>query len=533
MDDEAAVAADLQNGKRTLMQPPDARQGVPAGDAGQSLSRSTMEGVKWTYAASLVGALLQVGYTAAMARLLTPSDFGVLAVAMVFLRFGQHFAQMGVGPAIVQSPTMTDRKVSSGFALTMALSVAMAAAFIAIAGFAKALLDDPEIVPVVRVMALGMVLIAAGTTAESLLRRELRFRRLAINQLASFSIGYILVGITCAVLGGGVWSLVAAHLSQLALNGALNTNARRHPVGLGWTRSDAADLISFGGRVSVISFMEFLGSSLDTLVIGRVAGSGALGQYNRAFFLVHLPLEKLLQGVQRVLFPAFSRIQTERERLARVYRSALGLTGAMVVPTAAGMSMAAVPLVLAVLGDRWLPAADLLPFLAFSAAGSLLALPGAIACEATADLNRKLLLQSSHVTLLFLLLLAAGSDLRMLAGAVAVAQLIRVVGYFGFMRRVIGVTLREQFALLLPAFSTGAMIAAAGALWNTLFAEQLSPLALLAVHVASGMILLLLSLRIGPLSIVRRDLVVWLDRAASLSNVPAAIRRLGGLTSGL
>jgi lipopolysaccharide exporter len=493
------------------------------------LSKSTFKGLQWTYGASIVGSLLQVGYTAAMGRLLSPADFGVLAIALVFLRFGQYFAQMGVGPALVQSPTMTDRKVQTAFAMNVILSTAVALIFVAIAGLSRNLLDDASVVPVVRVMAVGMVLGGLGTTAEALLRRELRFRQLAINQLISFVVGYLLVGLTSAVLGAGVWSLVAAHLSQTALHTILNVVARPHPVRGGVDRREAVLLVSFGGRVSVIGFTEFLGTSLDTLVIGRVAGGAALGQYNRAYLLVNLPLERLMQGIQSVLFPAFSQIQGERERLARVYRSALGVAAAVLIPTATGMAVAAAPLVRVVLGDQWTLAGQVLPFLAFSAVGSLLALLGAIICEATADLNRKLALQASHVVVLLTLLLAAGSDLRTLAAAVATAQTVRIVGYFALMRRTLGTTFPEHLRILAPAVGTGVAIGAVGIVLNRLLGG-LTSLPLLGVHVATGALVLLMSFRVGPLSGVRRDLAIWLDRASALERVPAVVRRVSGLS---
>jgi lipopolysaccharide exporter len=492
------------------------------------LSKSTFKGLQWTYGASIVGSLLQVGYTAAMGRLLSPADFGVLAIALVFLRFGQYFAQMGVGPALIQSPTMTDRKIRTAFAMNVVLSTTVALVFVAIAGLSRNLLDDASVVPVVRVMAAGMVLGGLGTTAEALLRRELRFRQLAINQLVSFAVGYLLVGLSAAALGAGVWSLVAAHLSQTALHTVMNVTARRHPMRGGWNRREAVELVSFGGRVSIIGFTEFLGTSLDTLVIGRVAGGAPLGQYNRAYLLVNLPLERLMHGVQSVLFPAFSQIQEERERLARVYRSALGVAAAVLIPTATGMAMAAAPLVRVVLGDQWTLAGQVLPFLAFSAVGSLLALLGAITCEATADLNRKLVLQSSHVVVLLALLLAAGSDLRMLAAAVATAQTVRIVGYFALMSRTLGTTLFEHLRILAPAIGTGLAIAALGVVVNR-FLGDLPALLLLGTHVAMGALILLASFRAGPLSGVRRDLAVWLERASALDKVPPLLRRVSGL----
>lgn len=498
-------------------------------EARTPLTKSTFKGLQWTYLASILGGVLQLGYTAIMGRLLRPTDFGVLAIAIVFLRFGQYFAQMGVGPALVQSPDMSNRKISTAFRMNVILSATVAAIFGAFAGLATLILDDPVVVPVVRVMALSLVIAGIGTTAESLLRRRLRFKRLAINQLVSFVAGYLVIGLSTALLGAGVWSLVAANLSQASINAVLNIHAHRHPVRAGWSGRDARALISFGGRVSVIGFTEFLGSSLDTMLIGRIAGSNSLGQYNRAFLIVNLPLERLMQGVQRVLFPAFSRIQDQRERLARVYRSSLGIAGAVLIPTGAGMALAAAPMVLVVLGDQWSVSARVLPFLALAAVANLLSLFGAIVCESTADLNRKLALQCLHVVALFVFLLMAGSDLRDLAIAVMLAQLIRVLGYFGFMRRTLGVSLRQHMRILLPAMVTGAVVAGVGAVWNLLFAATLPPVALLSLHVASGAVLLLASLRVGPLSAVRRDLVAWLKQASALESVPKRLRHLAGL----
>jgi lipopolysaccharide exporter len=498
-------------------------------DLGQGLSKRTWSGLQWTYGAALLGALLQLGYTAAMGRLLSPSDFGVLAMAGVFLRFGQYFAEMGMGAALVQAPLMSASKVRTAFAMNLALSLAVAIAFVALADLVRHLLDDPVIVPVVQVLAFGMVLGALGTTAQSLLRRELRFQRLAVNQLISFVFGYLLVGLSLAVLGAGVWSLVAAHLSQELVRSLLDLAARPHPVRGGWSRADATSLFRFGGRVSVIGFAEFLGTSLDTLVIGRVAGGERLGQYNRAFLLVNLPLEQLLRGVQQVLFPAFSRIQEQRERLSRVYWSAFGIAAAILIPTATGIAWAAAPLTLVLLGGQWGEAAQIVPFLAVGAAVGLLALLAAIICESTADLNRKLALQTFHVVALLGLLLAAGTDLRRLAAAVAIAQLIRGVGYFSLMRRTLSTTMRQHLTALLPSLATGAAVSLAGWTWNNLFTE-LRPSALLFAHIVSGGLLLFLSFRFGPLSGVRADLTVWLDRANALDRVPAWLRRLGGLT---
>ncbi|MBA2316202.1 MAG: oligosaccharide flippase family protein [Euzebyales bacterium] len=204
-----------------------------------NLTSRTLGAFKWTYGSYAASAVVQIGYTAAMARLLVPEDFGLVAMAALFLRFGGYFAQMGVGQALIQKAELDDEDIRTGFTSSVLLGAGMSAVFFAGAPAAALLFDSARVVPVAQVLALSFLLQGAGITAESLLRRQLRFKTLALVEVVSSVLGYMAVGLAFAVAGAGVWSLVAAGLAQAALASLIAMALMRHPMRplLAWDRA--------------------------------------------------------------------------------------------------------------------------------------------------------------------------------------------------------------------------------------------------------------------------------------------------------
>jgi lipopolysaccharide exporter len=329
-------------------------------------------------------------------------------------------------------------------------------------------------------------------TARGLLRRHLEFRLLALVDVASYAVGYVAVGITAASLGAGVWSLVAAALMQAAISSAGSYALARHDLRPVFRWREIGELYGFGGRVSVISLLEFFGISLDSLFVGRYAGAALLGQYNRGQLLANLPLEHLSHGMTRVLFPAFSSIQHQIGRLRRAYLSAIRLMTFIILPTAAGMAAAADTLVRVVLGPGWEAAAGVLPYLLLVAAVNLTAMLPAIVSEATAALNKKLLIQSAHVAVLGLLLLnAVGGTLESYAQAVALAAGMRLVAYVVAMRWVLRLSVQAHAKTLGPAFVTALLVALSVAATTRIVAAAFPAAMMLVLQVSTGAVVLL------------------------------------------
>ena len=465
------------------------------------LTSKTLHGVKWSYLATVANIVLQLGLSAVLARLLEPRAFGTVAMALVVLQFGNFFAQLGVGRALIQKPSLSAEEVRAGFTSSLGLGVLMAALTYLTAPLVGQFYQNPEVVPVLRVLGLSYVFTGLAVTSSSLLRRKFAFRIDGLTEVASYLVGYGLVGVPLALSGWGVWSLVFASLTQGLLATLVYYAASRHDLRPIFSWQAYRPLYSFGSRVSLIGIFEFIGYNLDTLIIGRLVSASALGLYNRAYLLARLPLYKFATSVSKVLFPSFSQLQLEPERLGKAYLLTIGLAGAFIFPIAFGMSAASRELVSALLGEQWTEAIPVLQILALAMPASLLTHFSGIICEALAVLKEKLILQVGYVVFLTLLFwLAAPYGLVGFATALGVAELLRHLAYIALTRRVLGLSSRDIYQAYVPSLLSGGaaglavyVVAVAGR------ALELPLLLVLGAEIVTGACCLLLAFTVGPL----------------------------------
>lgn len=495
-----------------------------ASERPSNLTRQTLSGMKWTYFQTAVSAFLQIAVTGVLARLLTPEAFGLVALADLTLRFVNYLARGGVGQAIVQKPGLEPLHVRAGATASVILGACFSSLVWLGAPLAAEVLGDPDVTPVLRWMSLSLLLHGFGATAEALLSRDLRFRALAGRSIVSYVLGYPIVGLVLAARGAGVWALVAASLVQTGSRSLLAYLAHRHSLRPTFDRQAHGSLLSFGSRVSLISFFEFLGSELDTFAVGRFAGASALGLYNRAYVLVRLPVYHLTTSFSKVLFPAFSSVQRDVARFRGAYVSAAGLTAAIVFPTAAGIAVAGPEIVRVVLGPRWTDAIPVLPWIAVASALAMVTHIAAVSTEARAELNAKIGISITKVVILFgLLVLAAGGPLWGYGAALAGAALYAHVAYVWLVCRTLEAPVRSVIdrypGALIAAGSVAGGIAAAR--W-ALFAIGTPVVVVLLVEIAVGAAILLAHLRFGVLGAVRRDLTLRLRRAGMMGTAARA-----------
>lgn len=427
-----------------------------------SLTSATLRGVQWTTLATVATALMQIGYTAIMARLLDPAAFGLVAMAGVVLRFGGYFAEMGLGHALVQRPQLTPYTIRAAFTAALLLGLGVTGIMWALAPLAVFFLKNEAVIPLVRAMALGFVLTAVGMTATSLLRREMRFATLAKLDVASYVLAYGGVGIGLAWAGAGVWSLIAASLAQQLLVTVFAYAVVRHSVRplFGWEHY--APLLGYGGRVSVISFLEFLNSNLDTLLIGRLLGSAALGIYNRAFMLLFLPTYFLANSVGKVAFPAFSQIQEDARRLGSIYLTSTTLVASLVLPLCAGVAVAAPELVRVLLGPRWDAAVPVLQLLCFAIPLNLTTLFAGIVADARANLSQKIFLNLQYISLLVVLFLGLYRfGMLGIAAAVGIGELVRAGLYMRLTHQDLHLSARQLLSVYVPGLRAALGVAVA------------------------------------------------------------------------
>jgi len=311
-----------------------------------------------TAGAQSVNFVLTLGSTVVLARLLTPHDFGLIAMVTAVMSFLQVFKDAGLSMATVQRKEITHAQVSNLFWLNTAfgggsmLTIALAAP--AVAWFYR----DSRLIGAT--LALSASFLLAGLTVQhmALLNRKLRLKTVAAIEVAS-GMASASVGIGLAALHCGYWSLVGQQLAGPLTSLLLTwTNCGWRPQG---PRRGAGTrpLVNFGFNLTAGNLVYSMARGVDSILIGRFFGAEALGFYSRAAALLRRPLEQFLNPIVSVAVPVLSRIQAEQERYRRVY---LHVYDAMALVSFLGSGVAvplARPLVLVLLGTQWEKAAGM------------------------------------------------------------------------------------------------------------------------------------------------------------------------------
>ncbi len=482
---------------------------------GPNLTRRTLTGFSWTFAATLAGLVAQLAYTSVINRLLPPDTFGLVASAQAVLIGGQFLSELGVGRAVVQKTHLDVADQRTAFTSSLLLGAALTGGLVLAAPLVGVLFDEPDVVGVTRGLALLLLANAIGITATSVLRRELRFKAVALLDLGSFAVGYLVIGIGAAVAGFGVWSLVAAAVSKAAIEGVGSLVLARHPMRPLLARRSLAEMYAFGSQVSIVGAVEYVSGQLPVAAVGRLRGQAALGQFSRAAYLVDLPFIQISNALTDVLFPAVARIKAERVRVRVAYMTSLRVTAALLLPTAAGAAVASDELVAVVLGDQWERAAAVLPLLAAHATLMMLVHYAAIVCEALAVLWQKLVIQVATFAVLAAGFVVVRDDgLEAFAVVMVIAQVVRLIGYWALMARQLGLPAASQPAALLAPAVTAALTAGAIAGWTAVGGRLGLPTALvLMLQIVVGGAVLAWGFWYGPLRRIRDELVERLELA--------------------
>ena len=317
------------------------------------LTRRAVGGLLWTGGGKAAYGVLYVVVLAILARMLSPAEFGVVSAALVVIGVSQIVSQLGLGPALVQRPALEPRHVDTAFAASIGIGVVLGSLVWTAGPAAAAFLRVPDAGPVIQALAWVFPLQGVAVVAESLLRRDLEFRRLAQVEVASYALGYGLVGIVLAAAGWGVWALVAGQIAQSVVRTVWVVALRPpRPTQLGDRRS-LAELLYFGGGFTLARIANYIAVQGDNLVVARTLGPAALGVYGRAYGLMSAPAYGFGTVLDTVLFPAMARIQDDPARLAAAYRRGVALLALIVLPPSVVLIVVAPEFIRVVLGPRW------------------------------------------------------------------------------------------------------------------------------------------------------------------------------------
>jgi PST family polysaccharide transporter len=315
--------------------------------------------------------LAQTVSTVVLARLLTPADFGLVAMVTAITGLGQAFADFGLSEATIQRQEISRDQVNTLFWINVAIGLALMLITIALAPVLAWFYREPRLKDITLLLSLTFLIGSLRVQHDALLKRQMRYVSLAIRDVASWALA-VPVAIFMAWRGAGYWAIVALPLilnfTQMALSWLL----------VGWIpglpRRDAEvrSLIAFGGNVAASYLVTNVNRSTDSVLIGWHWGAGPLGLYSRAYNLLMLPVRQLSAPATSVAIPAFSRLQGDPERFARYYLRAANLMVWISAPIFGFLFVAAKPVIVLVLGSQWRGAAPVFQILVIAALGQLL-----------------------------------------------------------------------------------------------------------------------------------------------------------------
>jgi O-antigen/teichoic acid export membrane protein len=311
-----------------------------------------VRGLKWTAGAKFGSQLITWGITIFVMRLLAPADYGLLAMASVFFALLGMFAEIGLGPALVQQAETSPQKLRQAFGVILLINLALFILLNASASLIALFYAEPKLTDVIRVMSLQFLIIPFLVIPEVLLQRRLDFKYRSLSDLGSTVIGSVAT-LILALSGFGVWSLAIGNLAGVFFRAVFFNIFAPFRAWPSFSLQGMRSTLAFGGNVTGSKFLWFFFTQADTVIVGRVLGGEILGIYSVALHLATLPVQRVSAILNQVAFPAFSRFQHDRELIAAQLLKALGLIALVAFPVLWGMSGVTPELIAVLLGPKW------------------------------------------------------------------------------------------------------------------------------------------------------------------------------------
>ena len=330
------------------------------------LKRKTVGGGIWTMLGQIGSYIIRLGLTIVLARLLTPEDYGLVAMVAVVTNFAMMFKDMGLSMATVQKDTITHEQVSTLFWINLVASTIIGICLAGAAPLIAMFYKEPRLIMVTIAMAITFPLGGLVLQHMALLRRQMRYRTISLLQLVAAAVSTI-SGILSALAGMEYWSLVIMQLvNSLWL---IVTIWLVCPWIPGRPRKNIGvkSMMIFGGNLTGFNFMNFFSRNADNLLIGKFIGTEQLGVYDKAYQLLMLPLRQITYPISNVATAALSRLQNDPEGYRRFYYKMVKAIAYTTMPIIAFMAVLSDQIIFIVLGEQWNMAGPIFRILAFAA----------------------------------------------------------------------------------------------------------------------------------------------------------------------
>ena len=318
----------------------------------QTLKQATTKGLFWSSVERFSNQGVQFVFSIILARLLSPSDYGIIAMVTIFFAVAQSFVDSGFSNALVRKTDRVEEDLSTCFYFNIGVGIIAYIVLFLIAPLVANFYNQPILSPIIRITGLGVILNSLCVVQQALFTIKIDFKSQAKITLSATVISGI-VGILLAYQGYGIWALVwQGVVSSIVRMGLLWLMSKWRPR-TGFSKSSFNYLFGYGSKLLVSGLLDTIYNNIYPIVIGKFYNPAQLGNYSRALGWAQLPSANITSILQRVTFPVLSAIQDDTLRLQNSYRRLLKLSAFIVFPLMMGLAAIASPLIRVILTAKW------------------------------------------------------------------------------------------------------------------------------------------------------------------------------------
>ncbi|MFE4104663.1 lipopolysaccharide biosynthesis protein [Almyronema epifaneia] len=331
----------------------------------KDFQQKVLHGIIWTALQNWGGQVGSLLVFFVLARLLEPEDFGLVALANVFLAFVQVFLDQGFPKALIQHQNLEPEHIHTAFWTNLISGAVLTGLCILFSPLIADLFNEAQLTPILRYFSLLLLISSFTGVQEALLERQFKFKFVALRSLLGLFLGG-LAGVSAALLGCGVWSLVIQQLTYESVGAIVLWRASDWRPQRQFSWPHFRELFSFGVNILAFNFLGFINTRSDDLLIGYFLGPTALGYYSIAYRILQIMVQLLIDTVNRVALPTFSRLLSDLAVFRSAFYKATQLTSVISFPCFLAVAVLAPELITLLFGKQWLPSAPVLQLLALA-----------------------------------------------------------------------------------------------------------------------------------------------------------------------
>lgn len=330
-----------------------------------SLKKQALNGAVWTYSQQFGTQLISFVVSIILARLLLPEEFGLIGMIAIFMGIGTTLFDGGMTSSLIRSDELEESDYSTVFIFNLIVSIAVYIIIFIIAPFIANFYHQPTLTGITRVYALSFIFSAFGSVQNTILTKNMNFKRQALLSIPALVIGS-LVGILMANKGFGVWSLVGMTLVNSFLLSIILWLASPWKPRFQFSKQKFKKHFSYGYKLTLSGVLDIIFTNIYQIVIGRFFSANMVGYYTRANQLMMMPVSNVSTALNKVAFPLFAQLQNDNERLRDTYKRIMLLVIYIINPLIVLMMVLAEPLTVFLFTDKWLPMVPLFQIICLS-----------------------------------------------------------------------------------------------------------------------------------------------------------------------